>query len=101
ERQVPEQALETAAREGIYEQEGWRLRKDGSRFWAHSVLNAVREDGELVGFAKFTRDVTERREAQEALEAAREQLLQAQKMEAIGQLTGGISHDFNNLLQAL
>ena len=59
------------------------------------------EDGELIGFAKITRDITERRKAQQALEQAREALFQSQKMEAIGQLTGGIAHDFNNLLMAV
>ena len=96
---VPQRALKVAAEKGRYESEGWRLRKDGSRFWALAVLDAVRdEDGHLLGFAKITRDMTERREAELKLERAREQLAQSQKMEAIGQLTGGIAHDFNNLL---
>ncbi|MEJ2434674.1 MAG: PAS domain S-box protein, partial [Pseudolabrys sp.] len=96
---LPEQALETAAREGQHESQGWRVRKDGSRFYSTSVIDAIRHDaGELLGFAKITRDITEQREAQIALEQAREQLAQAQKMEALGQLTGGIAHDFNNLL---
>ncbi|MDB5595886.1 MAG: sensor protein [Hyphomicrobiales bacterium] len=96
---LPARALRTAAEESRFEAEGWRVRKDGSRFWAHVVIDAIRGDnGELVGFAKITRDVTERRNAQEALEATRAQFLQAQKMEAVGQLTGGIAHDFNNLL---
>ena len=95
----PARVLETAAREGQYESQGWRLRKDGSRFYSSSVVDAIRNDaGELVGFAKVTRDITEQRESQIALEQTREQLAQAQKMEALGQLTGGIAHDFNNLL---
>lgn len=99
---LPFQALKIAEREGKYEKEGWRIRKDGTRFWAHVIIDAIRdENGKLIGFAKVTRDITERKEAQEALEQAREALVQAQKMEAVGQLTGGIAHDFNNLLQAL
>ena len=98
----PAHALETAAREGKFEAEGLRVRKDGSRFWAHVVIDAIRDDGgNVIGFAKITRDVTERRDAQEKLEKMREISLQSQKMEAIGQLTGGIAHDFNNLLTAV
>jgi len=99
---LPARALATAALEGRFEAEGWRVRKDGSRFWANVVIDPVRDDrGELVGFAKITRDITERREAQVKLEKTREVLLQSQKLEAIGQLTGGIAHDFNNLLMAV
>ena len=99
---LPEHALEVAAREGRFEREGWRVRKDGTRFWANVVIDAIRDaDGTLIGFAKITRDITEKLEAQRALEAAREALFQSQKMEAVGQLTGGIAHDFNNLLSAV
>jgi PAS domain S-box-containing protein len=99
---LPWNALERARREGRYEAEGWRVRKDGTRFWASVVLDAVRDgQGEIIGFAKVTRDLTERREAQLQLEHSREQLFQAQKMEAVGQLTGGLAHDFNNLLTGI
>jgi PAS domain S-box-containing protein len=99
---LPKRALETAAREGKFEAEGWRVRKDGTRFWAWVVIDPIRSpSGEIVGYAKITRDLTERKEAQQRLERTREALLQAQKMEAIGQLTGGIAHDFNNLLMAV
>jgi PAS domain S-box-containing protein len=99
---IPALALQTAAREGRFEKEGWRLRKDGTRFWAHVVIDAIRDDdGQVVGYAKITRDVTERRESQTALETAREALFQSQKLDAIGQLTGGVAHDFNNLLMAV
>jgi len=92
-------ALETAKREGRFEAEGWRVRKDGTRFWASVVIDAIRDDsGKLIGLAKVTRDITERRSTQEALEQARASLFQAQKMEALGGLSSGIAHDFNNIL---
>jgi PAS domain S-box-containing protein len=96
---LPLRALATAAAEGRFEQEGWRVRKDGTRFWAHVIVDAIRnEAGDLVGYAKVTRDLTELRNAQLALEEARAAFIQSQKMEAMGQLTGGMAHDFNNLL---
>ncbi|AXA45142.1 PAS domain S-box protein (plasmid) [Rhizobium leguminosarum] len=99
---LPETALGLARAEGRFEREGWRVRKDGSRFWASVVIDAIRDDdGDVLGFAKITRDITEKMETQRALEQAREELFQSQKMEAIGQLTGGIAHDFNNLLMAV
>ena len=91
---VPATGLRTAAREGRLETEGWRLRKDGSRFWANVIIDAIHSDGRLVGYAKITRDITERR-------AADARLRQSQKMEAVGQFTGGAAHDFNNLLMAI
>jgi PAS domain S-box-containing protein len=91
---IPAAGLRTAAREGRLETEGWRLRKDGTRFWANVIIDAIRTDGQLVGYAKITRDITERR-------AAEGRLRQAQKMEAVGQFTGGAAHDFNNLLMAI
>jgi PAS domain S-box-containing protein len=99
---APARALETAGREGKFEAEGWRVRKDGSKFWAFVVIDPIRSpSGEIIGFAKITRDLSERKEAAEKLEKTREFSLQAQKLEAIGQLTGGIAHDFNNLLTAV
>jgi PAS domain S-box-containing protein len=98
----PAEALETAAGVGKFEAEAWRVRKDGSRFWASVVIDPLRNDnGELVGFAKVTRDITQRLQQQEALDKAREALAHSQKMEAIGQLTGGVAHDFNNLLTTI
>ncbi|MCS3929196.1 PAS domain S-box-containing protein [Bradyrhizobium elkanii] len=99
---LPRTGLQTASREGRWEHEGQRVRKDGTRFWAHVVIDAIRDDdGKLVGFAKVTRDITERREAEAALQAAQATLIRSQKLEAIGQLTGGVAHDFNNLLQVI
>jgi len=99
---LPQRGLDAAARDGRFEAEGWRVRKDGTRFWAHVVIDAIREDnGTLAGFAKITRDITERMESNRALEEARKALFQSQKMEAIGKLTGGVAHDFNNVLQVL
>lgn len=98
----PQRSLEIATREGRFENRSWRMRKDGTRFLAHVVVDAIRGDtGALLGFAKITRDVTEAHEAQQALEKTREALFQAQKMQAIGQLSGGIAHDFNNLLTVI
>jgi len=102
EARVPWQALETARSEGRFTAEGWRQRKDGSRFWASVVIDPIDDEaGELLGFAKITRDLTERREAQDELERSQAALFQAQKMEAVGQLTGGLAHDFNNLLTGI
>jgi PAS domain S-box-containing protein len=96
---VPKLALAEAAKQGRFEAEGWRMRKDGSRFWASVVIDRITDEaGELVGFAKVTRDVTERKQAQDELQRVQQQLAASQKLEAVGQLSGGIAHDFNNLL---
>jgi PAS domain S-box-containing protein len=99
---LPAQALQTATAQGRYEAERWRVRKDGSLFWASVIIDPIRDaDGRLVGFAKITRDITERHNAQQELQRAHDQLAQAQKMEALGKLTGGVAHDFNNLLMVV
>jgi PAS domain S-box-containing protein len=96
---IPANALVTAASEGRYEAEGWRVRKDGTRFRASVVIDRIQDElGSLVGFAKVTRDISERYEAESKLEEAQEHLAASQKLEAVGQLSGGIAHDFNNLL---
>lgn len=98
----PERALRIALENGKYEEEGLRVRKDGTFFWASVVIDPVRNDtGELIGFAKITRDISEKREAQQRLDRMQRQLSEAQKMDALGQLTGGVAHDFNNLLMAI
>ncbi|MCP8939298.1 PAS domain S-box protein [Alsobacter sp. SYSU M60028] len=98
----PARALAAAVAEGRFVTEGWRVRKDGTRFWADVVVDAIRDAaGDLVGFAKITRDVTERRDTQKALEEANAKFVQAQKMEVTGQIAGGIAHDFNNLLAVI
>jgi len=91
----PQEALAIAARTGHAEEEGWRVRKDGSMFWASGVLSPMHDSsGVLLGFAKITRDLTERRKLEE-------QLNQAQKLEATGSLAAGVAHDFNNVLSVV
>ncbi|MDZ4855459.1 MAG: PAS domain S-box protein [Nitrospirota bacterium] len=98
----PAQLLAQAVEQGSATDEGWRVRRDGSRFWAYSVLTAIHdEQGELIGFSKVTRDLTAQKEAETEKDKLRAQFLQAQKMEAVGQLAGGIAHDFNNLLTVI
>jgi PAS domain S-box-containing protein len=66
--ELPQKALRAARETGRFEAEGWRVRKDGTRFWASVVIDAVRDpEGDVIGFAKVTRDITERRLAQEAM----------------------------------
>ena len=99
---VPNRALELAVRHGKHEIEGWRVRKNSAPFFVTGALTAIRDDHDnLIGFANVLRDATERRDTQEKLVEAREQLAMSQKMEAIGKLTGGIAHDFNNLLMII
>jgi PAS domain S-box-containing protein len=98
----PARALQHALEHGRYEEEGWRVRKDGTFFWASVVIDQIRDDeNRLIGFAKITRDISERRESQQNLEKIQRQLAESQKLDALGQLTGGVAHDFNNLLMVV
>jgi PAS domain S-box-containing protein len=97
----PIRALKIAKEQGRYEEDGWRVRKDGTFFWASVVIDPIHEQGKLIGFAKITRDITERRDAQLKLEQMQKQLAESQKLDALGQLTGGVAHDFNNLLMVI
>ena len=95
----PARALQTALAQRKYEKEAWRVRKDGSRFYASVVIHPLYDPaGQHIGFAKITRDITQRKKIQDEMERTRDALNHAQKLEALGRLTGGVAHDFNNFL---
>ena len=99
---VPKRALAGALTAGQFEAEGWRLRKDGTRFWVNAVVDAIFDDqGRHLGFAKVTRDYTEKKLAEDELKTTQEALAQSQKLQALGELTGGVAHDFNNLMTVI
>ena len=115
---LPQQSLEIAARDSRYEAEAWRVRKDGSRFLANVVIDALRDDsGQLIGFAKITRDVTERVQAARELEEARIGLVQSRAEEALrraqselahvarvttlGELSASVAHEVNHPIGAM
>ena len=93
----PERLLRTAAEEGRVVDEGWQRRKEGSLFWCNVILTALRDSGgRLLGYAKVTRDLTEHRLAELERNKLGAQMLQGQKLQAIGQLSAGIAHEINN-----
>jgi PAS domain S-box-containing protein len=91
---LPQLQLAAAREKGSLDNEGWRVRKDGTRFWADGVVSRLGERDAPRGFSKMVRDLTERHRLEE-------QLRQSQKMDAFGQLAGGVAHDFNNLLTVI
>ena len=95
---LPELGLKTAREEGKYESEGWRYRKNGSRFRASVIIDPIWLNDQFLGYAKITRDITARYEAELRLEETQRALAQSQKLEAVGKFTFGLAHDFNNLL---
>jgi PAS domain S-box-containing protein len=98
---VPEHTLARATEDGRYVGEGWRVRRSGERFRASEVIEAVRENGALLGFVKVTQDITERYHAQRLLQDAQRAREQLQQFEGVGRLTRGLAHEFNNLLTTI
>src|SRR6267378_1874273 len=98
----PQMELRIAAAEGRFEEEVWRVRKDGSRFWANVVITVLRDpQGKLVGFSKITRDLTESKRSEEALQAAQAQMAHMARVTVMGELTSSIAHEVNQPLAAV
>ena len=102
ERGRPQTALMTAMDEGRSEDEGWRVRKDGSRFWANVVITPLRDqEGKLIGFSKITRDLSERKQAANVVQAARSELARMARVTTVGELTASVAHEINQPLAAI
>ena len=98
----PEMELKVAVEQGRFANEAWRVRKDGSRFWASVVITALHDQqGRLVGFSKITRDLTERKQTEQALQKAMSELAHMARVTTMGELAASIAHEINQPLAAI
>jgi PAS domain S-box-containing protein len=98
----PAMALRDAAATGRFEEDGWRVRKDGSRFQANAILTALHDPkGNLIGFVKITRDLTDSRRAEDAVQAAQAELARVVRMSTLGEITASIAHEINQPLSSI
>ena len=102
ERGEPQMELEVAVEQSRFSSEVWRVRKDGSRFWASVVITALHDQqGKLVGFSKITRDLTERKQTEQALQNATAELAHMARVTTMGELAASIAHEINQPLAAI